>query len=554
MKDRLSEIIVKAIERCFDAHLLPPLEIPSILLDLPKNTAHGDFASNIAMVFSSQVKKPPREIAKRIVAHIIDKDGIIEKVEIAGPGFMNFFIRKDVWYETLETIHRLGENYGRSDIGQGRRLQVEFVSANPTGPLHIGHGRGAAVGDCLANVLGAVGYDVQKEYYINDVGTQIDMLGQSVFLRYKELLGKEVQLPPDYYQGDYIQDIAREIIDRHNGKYLDMNEKAVIPLFASWATRHILDTIKTDLADFGVDFESWYSENELFMNGAVHSTIEGLKAEGYIYEQDGAVWFTSTKFGDEKDRVVVRSTGDTTYFASDLAYHKNKFKRGFETVIDIWGADHHGYVPRILAGVQALGYRKDAVKVILVQLVNLLREGRPVAMSTRAGEFVTLREVLDEVGRDAARFIFLTKRADTPLDFDLEVAKKKTMDNPVYYVQYAHARICSVIKMALGGGITVPEYKHISPDILNLPDEIQLIKQMAIYPYIVESTAYHFEPQRIPYYLTQLASTFHGYYNKHRIVSDDLDLTHARLCLVAALKLVLENGLNLLGVSSPERM
>lgn len=554
MKKKLTKMITKAIQCCLDTHSLPFLEIPPILLELPKNSAHGDFSTNIAMVLASQIEKSPYEIASLIVSNMADNEHVIQKVEIAGPGFINFFIDPRVWYQTLHIIHELRRAYGSSNLGQGKRVQVEFVSANPTGPLHIGHGRGGAVGDCLANILKAVGYHVQKEYYINDVGNQIDTLGQSVFLRYKQLLGEDIDFPSTYYQGDYIRDIAKEIVSKYNRKYLNMKEEDAIPIFTSYGVKHILNSIKVDLEDFGVRFDNWYSEKELFKSDAVHSTVRGLKDKEYIYEKDGAVWFRSTRFGDEKDRVVVRSTGDTTYFASDLAYHKGKFERGFETIIDIWGADHHGYVPRIQAGIQALGYRKDALKVILIQMVNLLREGKPVSMSTRAGEFVTLRQILDEVGRDAARFIFLTRRADTPLDFDLEVAKKKTMDNPVYYVQYAHARICSVIKMASERNIAVPKPPEICTHVLNLPEELQLIKQMAIYPYIVEGSAYHFEPHRIPYYLTQLASSFHGYYNKYRILSHDSDLTQARLYLVAALKIVLENGLDLLGVSAPERM
>lgn len=547
-------MITRAIQRCLDTHLLPFLEIPPILLELPKNSAHGDFSTNIAMVLASQVEKSPHEIASLIVSNMANNEHIIQRVEVAGPGFINFFIDPKEWYQTLHAIHELRKAYGSSHLGQGKRVQVEFVSANPTGPLHIGHGRGGAVGDCLANILKAVGYHVEKEYYINDIGSQIDTLGQSVFLRYKQLLGEDIDFPSTYYQGDYIRDIAKEIVTRYNRKYLNMKEEDAIHIFTSYGAEHILNSIKVDLEDFGVTFDNWYSEKELFKSDAVHSTMRGLKDKEYIYEEDGAAWFRSTKFGDEKDRVVVRSTGDTTYFASDLAYHKDKFERGFETIIDIWGADHHGYVPRIQAGIRALGYRKDALRVILIQMVNLLREGKPVSMSTRAGEFVTLRQILDEVGRDATRFMFLTRRADSPLDFDLEVAKKKTMDNPVYYVQYAHARICNVLKIASERNIAVPKPQDISTHVLNLPEELQLIKQMAIYPHIVEGSGYYFEPHRIPYYLTQLASSFHAYYNKYRILSPDFDLTQARLYLVAALKVVLENGLDLLGISAPERM
>lgn len=554
MKEKLTKIINGAIQRCLDARRLPAIEIPPILLELPKNSKHGDFATNIAMVIASHINKPPHEIANLIVSNIVDDEGIIKHVEVAGPGFVNLFVDPREWYQTLGIIHRMGRDYGRCDLGRGRYVQTEFVSANPTGPLHVGHGRGGAVGDCLTNILKTAGYRVKKEYYVNDVGSQMDILGRSVFLRYGQFLGKDIQFPENLYQGDYIRDIAREIRIKHNGKYLHLKEEEAIPIFTSYAIQYILNTIKADLKDFGVTFDCWFGESDLFKNNAVHNTIKRLRDAQYIYEKDGAVWFKSTEFGDEKDRVVIRSTGDTTYFGSDLAYHKSKFDRGFEIVIDIWGADHHGYIPRIQAGIQALGYKKNALKVILIQMVNLLREGKPVTMSTRAGKFLTLRAILDEVGNDAARFIFLTRRADTPLDFDLEVAKRKTMDNPVYYVQYAHARICNVIKIASERDIAVPEFQDINPHILELPQEIQLIKQMAIYPGVIEGSAYYFEPHRITYYLTELASTFHSYYNKHRIISSDLALTRARLYLVAALRMVLENGLGLIRVSAPEKM
>jgi arginyl-tRNA synthetase len=551
IKRRILDILNKSLEHCREHGLF---EVPVDFepqVEVPKNEAHGDFATTLALSLAGPSRRPPREIAAALVEQMTDGGGLFSRVEVAGPGFINLTISPAAWYEVLPEIHAQDQAYGRVNIGKGLYVQVEFVSANPTGPLHIGHGRGAATGDVLARILEATGHRVQREYYINDVGTQMDTLGRSVFLRYQQLLGRNLEFPATCYQGDYIRDLAREMLELHGDSYRDTPEAEAVPRFTRHAADRILAGIREDLDLFGVHHDEWFSERSLYESGAVEHTIATLKAAGHIFEKDGAFWFHSTAFGDEKDRVVVRANGLTTYLASDLAYHQNKFERGFELVINLWGADHHGYVARMQAGVMALGRKPGSLKLLLVQLVNLLRKGKPVAMSTRAGEFETLRAVLDEVGRDAARFIFLTRRSDSPLDFDLELAKEKTAENPVYYVQYAHARICSLMHLA--------EERHLhleDSDLarLNLPEEMALIKELSLFPEVVENSARFLEPHRITYYLTQLASTFHSYYNHHRMIQDDTDLARARLYLAKAVRVALRNGLELLGVSAPEKM
>jgi arginyl-tRNA synthetase len=532
----------------------------AIELDIPKVARHGDYATNVALSLTRLLKRNPREIASRIVENLRDTDQILEKTEIAGPGFINFFVRPRAWHKVLEDVHRSGRSYGRQDRGKGKKVQVEFVSANPTGPLHIGHGRGAATGDVLANILGACGYDVEREYYINDAGNQMNTLGRSLYFRYQELLGEPVEFPEAHYQGEYMRDLAREFQQEVGERYRRAPLEEVLPVFTKYASDSIFAGIKDDLSGFGVRFDRWFSEQSLHDEDAIRKTIAELEARGFIYEEEGAKWFRSTAFGDEKDRVVVRANGISTYFAADLAYHKNKFERGFETVIDIWGADHHGYVDRMSAGVQALGREREALRVILVQLVNLLRAGKPVAMSTRAGEFVTLREVIDEVGKDAARFIFLTRRSDSQLDFDLDVAKTQSNDNPVFYVQYAHARLCGIFEVAKERSIPCDWAQEggqgKTPDLalLDLPQEIALIKLLGEYPEILSNCARCLEPHLVPYYLHELVSLFHSYYNQNRVLGEDSALTQARIYLAAAVRIVVRNALELLGVAAPERM
>jgi arginyl-tRNA synthetase len=558
MKQEIKELIYKALKKAYQKGDLPSSEFPGVELEEPKARMHGDFSSNIAMIMASSQKMAPKKIAESIINHMDDSGSIILKVEIAGPGFINFYLRQSAWYPVLHRVYEQGERYGSSNMGKGEKIQVEFVSSNPTGPLHVGHGRGAAVGDSVGNILSFCGYDVQKEYYINDSGRQINTLGRSVFYRYRELFGEKIEFPATCYQGDYIRDIAIKIKDSDGEKFIDPDDKKdeeeAVSYCAKLAAEEILEGIRQDLDSFGVKFNKWFSEQSLYDSGMVDSVINNFEQKKIIYKRDGALWFKTSDFGDEKDRVVVKKNGEKTYFASDIAYHQEKYERGFDLVIDVWGADHHGYIPRMSASVQASGRDKNQFHVILVQLVNLLRGGEPVAMSTRAGEFVTLKDVMSEVGRDAARFIFLTRHYDSPLDFDLELAKKKTSDNPVYYVQYVHARISSIIRKA-----TEREISDIMTDgeaiaMLTQSEEVELMKALARYPETIENSAKLMEPHRITFFLMNLASLFHAYYNKHRVLTDDPVLSRGRLYLITAVQKVIRNGLTLLGVSAPERM
>jgi len=550
-KKLLRRLIVESLNQARESGKLTFADLPAFEVDTPKQPEHGDFATNAALILASQAKQPPRRIAEIIKDGLAAPAGTLEKVEIAGPGFINFFLTDDYWHQVLPEILRTGEAYGNCDLGVGQRVQVEFVSANPTGPLHIGHGRGAALGDALARLLTAAGYQVEREYYINDVGTQILTLGKSLAFRVRELQGEKVEFPADGYQGDYMKDLARHYLAEHGSPHLNPDEPDYLPL-GSYAADLILADIKKDLEDFGVTFDGWFSETGLFDQGWVERSFAFLKENNYVYEADGALWFAASRFGDEKDRVVRRSNGATTYFASDVAYHLNKFERGYDLVVDLWGADHHGYVPRLLAAAQALGM-KNKLHIILVQLVSLLRQGEPVAMTTRGGTFVTLREVLDEVGKDAARFIFLTRRADAHLDFDLELAKQPNAENPVYYVQYAHARLASVFRQAAAQGLDFSPDAALLP-LLSLPEELALLKMLANYPDLVEGAARQLEPHRLTYFLTDLASQLHSYYYKHRFISEDADLSQARLYLVLGVKTVLAHGLDIVGGTAPESM
>lgn len=554
MKKKLIDMIAKTVTACSEKGLLPAVNLSQIEIEVPASPLHGDYASNVAMILASQAKQNPRKIAQAIQDNFLDTEGIIEKTQIAGPGFLNFFIKDPVWQQVLQTILDQNDRYGFVDIGQGKKVQVEFVSANPTGPLHIGHARGAVVGDVLVNLLTSAGYRVSKEYYINDAGNQMNNLGKSVWYRYREGQGEVIEFPENCYRGDYIRDIALDIIKKDGAKYLTANERDTITYFNTVAGSRILDEIKQDLKDFGVTFDCYFSEKELYKNNGVSDLLASLQKQGFIYSDGETLWFKTTAFGDEKDRVVIRKNGEPTYFAADIAYHKNKFSRGFDILIDIWGADHHGYMPRLWAAVQALGHQKEELKIILVQLVNLLRAGEPVAMSTRSGEFVTLREVLDEVGKDAARYNFLMRRSDSHLDFDLELAKKQSNENPVYYVQYAYARICSIIRMAQERGVALPVYNDINPSLLEEPEERTLIKMLARYPEMLEGAVKSLEVHRITFYLNELAGIFHSYYNKNKVITENNDLTTARLVLVDAIRIVIGNALKILGVNAPEKM
>jgi len=554
MKEELTHLIESALEDCFNTGTLQRDDVPPIEVEYPREAAHGDYATNIAMLLAKSQRRKPREIAEVIVEHICDDTDMLEKTEIAGPGFINFFISGSFWASRLKNVDAQGERYGTSDMGAGEKVQVEFVSANPTGPLHIGHARGAVVGDVLANILEATGHDVTREYYINDAGKQMNLLGESVFYRYRDLLGDTEPFPDNCYRGDYIRDIAQAVAEKRGDELRSATKEETVLLLTEIAAGIILDDIKNDLADFGVSFDSFFSEKSLYAYDGVEALLSELEEKGHIYRDGPTLWFRTTDFGDEKDRVVVRENGAPTYFAADIAYHKNKYDRGFSTVIDIWGADHHGYLPRMYAGIQALGKDKKALEIILVQLVNLVRDGVPVAMSTRAGEFVTLREVMDEVGRDAARYHFLMRRSQSHLDFDLELAKRQSNENPVYYVQYVHARVMSIIRNAAEQGYGVPRYDDVDVSRLVQPEESDIVKMIDRYPDVIEGSAQSFEPHRITFYLNDLASLFHSYYNKHRVISDDRKLTSARLFLVASVGTVVRNALRILGVSAPERM
>lgn len=556
MKSRLRTLLGDAVKACVSQDLLEIEAVPLIEIDITKDAAFGDYASNIAMVLASRVKGklPPRKVAEVIRDHIRDNDGVLERVDIAGPGFMNFFIREGVWSTLLSEVDNLGDCYGSSDYGEGKKIHIEFVSANPTGPLHIGHARGAVVGDVIANIQEAAGFSVFREYYINDAGNQMNNLGKSVLYRYLEFLGDDVEFPESCYQGDYIKEIAREIIDKHGGIYRSKDQEEALRIFTDYAASAILDGIKEDLKAFGVVFDNYFSERNLYKDDRVATLIKELEEKHVVYSDGETLWFRTTDFGDEKDRVVVRRNGEPTYFAADIAYHNDKYIRGFDAIIDIWGADHHGYIPRMSACVEALGHEKNSLKIVLIQLVSLLRDGILIPMSTRAGEFVTLKEVVDEVGKDAARYNFLMRRSDSHLDFDLELAKKQSNENPVYYVQYAHARICSIVRNAEEKGYTIPLYDEVDLRFLKLPEEVNLIKAIIRFPEVVEGAAIALEPHRLTFYLNDLAALFHSYYNKHRVLSDEESLSKARLFLIKTILTVVRNALRLLGVSAPERM
>ena len=556
MKQEIITTVTNALESLKDQWNIE--EIPPVDAEVPRNEAMGDLACTVSMRLTKLLKKPPRVIAEEIVAQIEEQDtGLFEKIEIAGPGFINFRFKKEFFHKKLEVILNEKHSVLRADIGKKRKIQVEFVSANPTGPLHIGHGRGAAVGNALCNILEAAGFDVQKEFYVNDAGLQVALLGQSVFARYQQLLGNDLPFPENGYQGDYISEIAQELKDRDGDLYLNKTFEEIADPVTEYAYKKMLANLENDLKDFGIVFDRWQSEKELHEKGKVKTALDELDAKGLIYEKDGAVWFNSERFGDDKDRVIKKNDGEFTYFASDICYHKDKLDRGFDEIIDIWGADHHGYIPRIRSVLEAFELPKDKFKVILIQMVTLLRNGEPVQMSKRSGNFVTLREVIDEVGADITKFIFLTRKADSQLDFDLDLAKEQSSENPVFYVQYAFARISSLFRQAAERnveGVEGLEVKEFNSALLKESEELALIKKMLQYPMVFEGAAIACEPHRITYYLQELAGVFHSYYYKHKVIVDDNSLTLARLSLCKGVRTVLEEGLNILGVSAPEKM
>ncbi|SDD93884.1 arginine--tRNA ligase [Desulfuromonas thiophila] len=552
MKGLVKQAVNEALRACAASGQLAGADVPDFVVEVPNRVEHGDFAVNVAMLLARAERKAPRQIAELLAQQLRCREDLWLSVEVAGPGFINLRLQPQLWFGVLETIHCQQQDYGRATIGAGQRVQVEFVSANPTGPLHIGHGRGAATGDAVAAVLQEAGYSVQREYYINDAGNQMDTLGRSILLRYRQQRGEALDFPADCYQGDYIVELAEQLFQEEGARLLQLPEVDAIRYCARWGGDIIRAGIDADLQDFGVHFDNWYSEQSLYDRELVAEGIEALRQAGHVYEQDGALWLRTTSYGDDKDRVLVRSNGATTYFASDVAYHREKYQRGFNRVIDVWGADHHGYVPRMKAVLQALGRDPQDLHIILVQLVNLLRAGQQVAMSTRAGTFVTLREVLDEVGRDACRFFFLMRRGDSQLDFDLELAKQQSNDNPVFYVQYAHARICSIKRNAAEAGLVLEG----TPDCaaLRLEEELALARLLERYPEVICTAAQHYEPHRLTFYVQELAAAFHSYYNQQRILVEDEAISRARLYLAEAVRQVLANGLRVLGVAAPQKM
>ena len=569
MKPRLKEIIVHAVQTAASEGLLKTATLPEIIIEKSRKDEFGDFATNVAMLLAPLEKRPPREvaaiIASKIEASRLSGMPIVKKCEVAGPGFINIFLLETFWLSILMDILNKAGKFGQCDAGRGKKVLLEFVSANPTGPLHIGHGRGAAVRDATARIMQAAGYAVTKEFYINDIGKQVHTLGLSVYIRYLQLLGKELTLPENSYKGDYIKEVAEEFRKEYGDNIKpnlleiqndDERLKHLQPTI-DFAKRRLLNDIKKDLGDFGVEFNNWFSEASLYKpKDLVDEAITTLKTSGAAFVEDGVLWMNTIELAkDDKNRVLIKADDAKTYFASDVAYHNEKAKRGFDILINVWGADHHGYEARIRAALKAFGHNPEMLKIIFIQLVALLRNGQPVAMGKREGEFVTLRQVMDEVGTDASRFFFLMRKAAAQLDFDLELAKSQAPENPVYYVQYCHARIKSIINYANEQGILTPSRPTIDMlDKLKSKDDIDLIKHLALFEEIVDRSAAAMEPHRVTYYLTELAGIFHPYYNKNRIVTDDAGLTAARLLLCKATAQVIANGLTLLGISAPDKM
>lgn len=527
---------------------------PHIEIEIPKEDAFGDLSTPIAMGLARQLKKAPKKIAEDIINAIKDK-AIFERIDIAGPGFINFTFSGQYRHSLLNKILSNDRSFLREDIGSGKKALVEFVSANPTGPLHIGHARGAAVGNALCNLLEETGFQVVREYYINDAGRQIKLLGMSIFARYQQILGRDTDFPEEGYRGQYIDEEAEALHALVKDKYRDAAFQACEKEISGWAYGRMMDLIRKDISDFSIKaFSSWISERQLYEMGEVTQAIGSLKEKGFIYEKDAAVWFRSSDFGDDKDRVIIKSDGEYTYFASDIAYHKDKLDRGFDVIIDIWGADHHGYIPRINSVMKAFGYDSTRFRVILVQMVNLLKHGEPFKMSKRAGNFVTLSEVIDLVGADNAKFIFLTRKSDSHLDFDIDVVKETSAENPVYYVQYANARINSILLNAKEQGINTGDFEDSDLTLLSNDEEKSLIRKLLVYPMILEGAAKAYEPHRITFYLQELAGIFHNYYHKHKVLTEEKETSQARLALCKAVTVVLGDALGILGVTAPEKM
>lgn len=550
LKNRIYLDLKEAAERARETGELQFDHLPPYTLEKPRESAHGDLATNIAMVLARPARTAPRKIAEVVLKHFQADRNRVDRCEVAGPGFINFYLDPAWIYDVIPEVEEMDERYGCSPTGNGEKVQVEFVSANPTGLLHMGNARGAALGDTLAGVLQAAGFEVTREFYINDAGNQIEVFGRSLEARYLQLLGKDVPFPEDGYPGEDLIESMKGLVSRVGDKYAGVAPELRREILVKYALKEKLSEMEKDLADFGVHYDVWFSEQTLHDSGAIEDVLKELQEKGYIYEKEDAVWFKSTLFGDEKDEVLVRSNGIPTYFAADIAYHKNKFRRGFDRVINIWGADHHGHVARLKGAMQALGFDPDRLRVIIMQLVRLFRGGEPVRMSKRSGEYVTLRELMDEVGKDAARYFFVDRSADSHLDFDLDLAREQSGENPVYYVQYAHARICSILRQAG----EIPRAREIDCSVLRDPAERALIEKIAELPGEIIYAATHLEPHRLTRYVYDLANLFHGFYTTCHVLNAGPGLREARLALVNACRITLRNTLKIIGVSAPERM
>lgn len=549
IQQKVKEALHQAI---IEAKLVEEAVIPTVLLETPRNKENGDYATNIAMQLTKLAKQPPRAVAEAIIEKVDLEAASIEKIDVAGPGFINITLKKDYLQEVVKTVLAQGAEYGRTNAGKGERIQVEFVSANPTGDLHLGHARGASVGDSLCNVLDFAGYDVEREYYINDAGNQIDNLALSVEARYFQALGEDCEMPADGYHGQDIIDIGKQLAEEFGDQYKNVTDKERYDFFRSYGLNFELEKLKTDLANFRVVFDNWFSETTLYGSGKIENALGKLRENGHIFEEDGATWFRSTTFGDDKDRVLIKKDGSFTYILPDIAYHEDKIQRGFDKLINIWGADHHGYIPRMKAAIEALGYEKDTLEVIVSQMVHLYKDGERMMMSKRTGKAVTLRELVEEVGLDAVRYFFVMRSGDAQMDFDLDLAVSESSENPVYYAQYGHARISSIINQSAELAFTAStENAH----LLTADREIDLLKKIGDFPQVVADAAKIRGPHRIATYIQDLAATFHSFYNAEKVLDvDNRELSEARLALVTATRTTLANALRLIGVSAPEKM
>ncbi|MFZ5776390.1 MAG: arginine--tRNA ligase [Thermodesulfobacteriota bacterium] len=551
IKKRVRQLLGRCFEEGIAQGLWSDAAAGGYSLEAPKHEGQGDLSTNLAMVVAGKEKRKPRDVAQQLTGMLASHAELFDKVEVAGPGFVNLFINNAVWRSVLPEVCAQGANFGKSSIGAGKKVLVEFVSANPTGPLSVGHGRQAVLGDAIARLLTVTGHAVTREYYYNDAGRQMRVLGESTRARYLEQLGLPFEFPEDGYQGEYIRDIAKSLIDERGDSLKD--EPEVTP-FKQQAERAIFEDINGTLKRLGIVFDNYYNEHSLYENGMVEDVVASLRAKGLAYDQEGAVWFKGTEFGLPQDRVIIKSSGEPTYRLPDMAYHREKFRRGFDWMVDIFGSDHIATVPDVLAGVKALGFNPDQVTVVIHQFVTLMRDGQQVKMSTRKATFVTVDELVDMVGVDVTRFFFLMRKADSQLEFDLDLAMKEGQENPVFYVQYAHARLHSITRQAEAKGVAAGELATAPLDRLSLPEEIGLLKAMASFPGLVESASLELAPHRLVFFLQDLAGQFHSYYNRHRVISEDVDLTRARLWLAEGLKTVLANGLAMIGVSAPETM